>query len=147
MIETHAEIDIESTPERAWAVLWEVERYPEFLSDFNETTVEERPDPLHQVVLFEMRLFRLRTFRLALHGTPPLGLHWTLVDGSNLRHNQGDWTIEPLAEGLLRLHYRLEIDIDIAIPDAIARRLIDFNLPTAMRQFKARIEMHGAVPG
>ena len=40
----------------------------------------------------------------------------------------------------MRLTYRLELDTTIAVPDAIARRLIDFNLPTALRQFKARIE-------
>lgn len=144
MIETRAEIDIASTPERAWAVLWEVERYPEFLSDFNETQVLSRADSLTQVVAFEMRLFRLRTFRLELRGEPPFHVSWSLVDGANLRHNHGDWTIEALNDQIVRLHYRLEIDIDIPVPDAIARRLMDFNLPTAMRQFKARIEMPGA---
>lgn len=127
-------------------MLWDVQRYPEFLTDVIDTVVEPGGDAHSQIVTFEVRVFRTRKFRLHLAGDGHAALQWTLVDGTHLRQNEGEWLIEELAPGLLRLHYRLCIDIDVAVPAAIARRMIDFNLPTALRQVKARVEILAAAP-
>ncbi|MBM4343692.1 MAG: SRPBCC family protein [Deltaproteobacteria bacterium] len=144
MIETRAEIEVASAVHRAWAVVWDIARYPEFLSDVVHVRVDPADDPLELEAEFEMRVFRTRRFRLRLVGEPPHRVRWTLVEGQHLRANQGEWTLALAGGDRAQMTYRLELDTSVPVPDAISRRLIDFNLPTALRQFKARIETQGA---
>lgn len=144
MIETRAEIEVTAALAAAWAVVWDVARYPEFLSDVIAVNVTPGPTPLEVEAGFEMRVFRTRSFRLRLHGEPPDRLRWTLMDGQHLRANEGEWVLKTTAPGRVQMAYLLALDTSVPVPDAIARRLIEFNLPTALRQFKARIETRNA---
>ncbi len=140
MIETRAEIEVSAAVATAWATIWDVARYPEFLSDVIAVNVAPTQSAHELDALFEMRIFRTRSFRLRLNGEPPHRVSWTLVDGQHLRANQGEWLLQPVAGDRVQMAYRLQLDTAVPVPDAIARRLIEFNLPTALRQFKARIE-------
>jgi len=139
MVETEAEILIDAPPERVWPLLWDVARYPEFLTDVIETAVEAASER-EIVAWFDIRFFRTLRFRLRLVGEPYRSVSWTLVEGDGLTRVAGSWRVEAGAAGGVVLRYHLVVAIDVPVPDAIARRLIDFNLPTALRQIRARAE-------
>jgi ribosome-associated toxin RatA of RatAB toxin-antitoxin module len=143
MLVATADIDVECSPAMAAAVLWDVVSYPDFLSDVLEVEVADQPEV--REATFHVRVFRARQFRVALQRQVDHGLRWTLIDGEHLRSLVGSWQVVELAPGLTRLTYALEIDLDFAIPDAIARRFLDFGLPTVLRQFKARMETTAAL--
>ncbi len=143
MLAATAEIDVECSPQVAADVLWDVGAYPDFLSDVLEVEVQDQPEGRDAV--FHVRVFRARQFRVGLVRDQGYGLRWHLIAGEYLRDLQGSWTVVELAPGLTRLTYALHVDLDFAIPDAIARRFTEFGLPTVMRQFKARMETMAAL--
>lgn len=140
MIQTHLEIDVASSPQAAWAVLWDLERYPEFLTDVMDVRIDEAAAGDARVAAFEVKLFKARRFRIRVWGDEPHFIAWQLIDGEHLRQADGRWDVFPLGGGRVRLSYRLDVDLAIAVPAAIAKQVADFTLPSLLRQVRARVE-------
>lgn len=140
MIDTCAEIDIAASAERIWSVLWDVARYPEFLTDVLAVALVGPATETRMVANFDIKIFRARTVALELTAERPQRLKWRLVESEHLEFNEGEWALHPGADGAVRLSYRIRVATTAAVPAAITKRLIDFNLPAALRQFKSRIE-------
>lgn len=138
MLNAHAELDVETTLEVAFAVIWDVARYPDFLSDVMDASVEVSDGRV--IGTLDVRVFRARRLRLELWRDGVTRMAWKLVEGEHLRAVDGSWTLLELAPGLVRMTYDVGVELDFDVPDAIARRFTDFGLPTVIRQFKARIE-------
>lgn len=141
VLDARSDIEVQAPADAIFAVLWDVRRYPEFLTDVVETAVHSTGRPGEQEAAFDVQLVRIRHYTLRMVADPPRGLTWTLVHGESLRCNEGSWEIEPLDDGrTCRLVYSIRVDFALPVPDVIVRKIIERNLPMMLRQFKARIE-------
>lgn len=147
MLQTALEIDVAAAPHTAWNVLWEVERYPDFLTDVLDVRVESAGQRDQRIATFDVKVFKARRFRIHLWGEAPHFVEWKLVDGEHLRQADGRWDVQPLGPGQLRLNYRLDLDLAIPVPAAIAKQAADFTLPSLLRQMRARIESRAWMTG
>lgn len=147
MLKTALEIDVAAAAHTAWAVLWEVERYPDFLTDVLDVRVESTGHRGEQLATFDVRVFKARRFRIHLWGESPRFVAWKLVDGDHLRLADGRWDVHPQGPGRVRLAYSLDLDLSIPVPSAIAKQAAHFTLPSLLRQMRARIESREAMAG
>ncbi|GEM_PF-2748213 len=147
MATTTCEIEVHAPPEVIWAVVWDVERYPEFISDCVDAGVEpmENHDEGARQQRIEMRvqLIRPLAYTALMTGQPPLHVRWKATStGGYLTSHRGSWDIDPSTDRrTCTVRYMLEVHFQLPIPDAVIRRFADLNLPTMMRQVKARSEL------
>ena len=146
MLNTALEIDVAADAHTAWTVLWEVERYPDFLTDVLDVSVESNGNRAEQLATFDVRVFKARRFRVHMWGEAPHFVAWKLIDGEHLRIADGRWEVSTLGEGQVRLAYSLDLDLSIPVPQAIARQAAQFTLPSLLRQVRARIESRESKP-
>ena len=146
MAHTRCEIEVHAQPELIWSVLWDVERYPEFVSDCVDSEVvgpeEDAGKGPAQRVNMRVQLIRPLAYSAVMKGQPPTSVTWEAdqTDGY-LDHHSGGWTITPMGDfRTCKLVYELNVGFQLPIPDAVIRRFADLNLPTMLRQFKARAE-------
>lgn len=140
MLQTTLEIDVAATPQAAWSVLWDLERYPEFLTDVMDVRLSDAAFGEPRIAAFEVKLFKARRFRVRVWGEAPHFIAWQLIDGEHLRQADGRWDVLPLGGGRVRLCYQLDVELTIAVPQAIAKQVADFTLPSLLRQVRARVE-------
>lgn len=137
---THTEIDIDAPAEVVFGVLWDVARYPEFVSDVVDAIVEPGADPHTLRATMEVQLLRVRRYTVDMVAEPPWAIRWTLERGDSLVRNDGAWLLSPNDDGGVHVRYELGIEFALAVPDAVVRKMVDFHLPVMLKQFKARAE-------
>jgi ribosome-associated toxin RatA of RatAB toxin-antitoxin module len=141
VLDAGSDIEVHAPADAVFAVIWDVKRYPEFLTDVVETSVREIGEPGVQDADFEVQLVRIRRYTLRMVADPPRGVQWTLLEGESLRENVGSWQVLPHTDGHTCLvSYRIRVDFNLPVPDVIVRKIVEHNLPMMLRQFKARIE-------
>lgn len=138
MAEAQQTIDVDVSPEAFYAVIADVERYPEFLPAIENVRVLRREGDVVEAE-FTLHLITHIDYTLQLTGTPPTGLIWTLLEGG-LVANTGSWTLEPLPDGGTRAHYAVRVEVGMFVPGAILTRLVGRELPATLQAFKARAE-------
>lgn len=141
MVEATSDIDIDAPADVVFAVLWDAARYPDFMTDMVDASVQPGGSETEQIVVNRVQFIRSRTYSIRMRAESPLHISWALIEGENMNINEGFWRIDPVTEGTgCHLTYLLRIDLAIKLPQAIASRLASFNMPTMMRQVKARAE-------
>lgn len=157
MLEASSEIEVFAPAEVVYAVLWDVARYPDFLSDVADASVEPTNAPDGKPgddartleAVLDVVLVRPRRCRVKLLGRPPYRIDWTLLEGELQAVNDGSWLLESHPSGRSCLvRYEVRLQLTVAVPEAIVKKLVAFNLPTLLRQIKARAEhRHRQVAG
>ncbi|MCO4762846.1 MAG: SRPBCC family protein [Myxococcales bacterium] len=142
MAETRAEIEIHASPGIVYNTLWDVERYPGFLTDIIDAKVKPGRSPNLQHVIQHTRIVRAVHLSFEMNGDPTNFIQWRLTDGDNyLSQHEGSWMVEPRLDGrTCAVVYRTRFEFVGAVPEAVVRRLVDFSVPTMLRQVKARAE-------
>ena len=145
MATTECQIEVHAQPELIWGVLWDVERYPEFISDCVDAGVRpmDGDDGVRrQKIDMRVQLIRPLAYSAVMTGESPAHIAWEADEtGGYLQHHSGSWTIAPTADfRTCTVQYRLTVAFELPIPDAVIRRFADLNLPTMLRQVKARAE-------
>lgn len=139
MFDLTTSIAVNAPVDHAFAVLWDVERYPEFLTDVVDVVEDPQPKPNERIVHYTVRAPRLLHYSLHMIATPPHGIAWTLLASDLQRENHGGWQVMATPEGSL-LTVRLQMEFRLPVPEVILKKLVEFNLPVMMRQMRARIE-------
>ena len=147
-MDTQTQIAIDASVDTVFRVVWDVECYPDFVSDVVHTEVTPGTSPQEQTAEFHVKMLRVRHYLLHMVAAPPGQIRWTLARGDSLRRNDGHWRITPDATGQgCVVQYQVGLDFAMAVPDAIVRKMVEFQLPVMLRQFKARAEqVHRALP-
>lgn len=141
MFEVKSDIDVDAPAEVVFSVLWDVARYPDFMTDMVDSWAHPSDNPLEKDATHRVQFIRSRTYTVHLRAEPSTSITWKLVQGENMRINEGHWHIRPREDGAgCSLEYLLRIELALKLPDAIVKRLTAFNLPTMMRQVKAYAE-------
>ncbi len=144
---THAEQRIlPYTPEQLFALVADVERYPEFLPWCVGARVRERkPNLIVADLIIGFRMFRERfTSRVTLD--PPRRIDVTYSEGP-FRYLHNHWIFEPVANGC-----RIDFFVDFEFKSRILQRVIEVLFSEAVRRMVAAFEhrahdLYGAPTG
>ena len=121
-------------------LLCDFERYPDFITDVIDVSIEADGDDSWQVT-FNVSLFRRHlTYTLQMRKEDPYRLSWSLVGGEWLSHNEGFWFLEPLDSASTRASYSLNMTFKRLLPQNITGLLVDAFIWKVLRDFKEHAE-------
>jgi ribosome-associated toxin RatA of RatAB toxin-antitoxin module len=136
-------MSVSASPERCFAVVADLERYPEWAADIKEVVVHERDDegrPLS--VTFRAAAFGRSTSNTLVYdySHAPRSLSWTQTKGDITTRWDGSYVFEPGDGSGTDVTYHLEAELRVPIPGFIKLRATSRIMSTAMRELKARVE-------
>jgi ribosome-associated toxin RatA of RatAB toxin-antitoxin module len=137
---------VHAPPERCFAVVADVERYPEWAADVKEVHVRARDAAGRpSEVAFRVAAFgRSTSYTLAYdYSDAPRRLAWRLVEGDLTSKLDGAYGFEERPDGGTEVSYSLEIDLKVPLPSFIKRRAQSRIMHTALEDLKARVESGG----
>ncbi len=132
---THAEERVlPYTPEQLFALVADVERYPEFLPWCVAARIRERrPDLIVADLVIGFKMFRERfTSRVKLD--PPRRIDVAYTEGP-FRYLDNHWIFEPVPEGC-----RIDFFVDFEFKSRLLQRLIEVLFSEAVRRMVAAFE-------
>ena len=134
---------VSAPPERCFAVVADIEHYPEWAADIKEVTVHERDGqgrPL-QVTFRTAAFGRSTSYTLEYDfSQAPRVVAWRLTKGDITTKLDGSYVFDPATDGGTELAYHLEVEIRVPIPGFIKMRAQSRIMTTALRDLKARVE-------
>lgn len=134
---------VSAPPERCYAVVTDIERYPEWAADIKQVTVDRRDDQGRPLVCtFRAAAFgRSTSYTLEYdyHDAPHV-LAWHLTQGDITTKLDGRYVFEPSLGGGTDVTYHLEVELRVPIPGFIKLRAASRIMSTALRELKARVE-------
>lgn len=136
---------VSAAPERCYAVVTDIERYPEWAADIKQVAVEERDaDGRPLVCSFRAAAFgRSTRYTLAYdYSEAPRVVAWHLVRGDITTKLDGRYEFEPV-DGGTEVSYHLEVELRVPIPGFIKMRAASRVIATALRDLRARVEAGG----
>ena len=136
-------MSVAAPPERCFAVVADLERYPEWAADIKEVEVKERDEQGRpQLVTLRAAAFgRSTSMTLAYdYSEAPRTLSWTLTQGDITTKWDGSYVFEPNGAGGTDVTYHVEAELRVPIPGFIKMRATSRIMATAMRELKARVE-------
>jgi ribosome-associated toxin RatA of RatAB toxin-antitoxin module len=140
-----ASADIEAPLGRVWAIVADVEAWPEWQETLSAVDVEERDGEgrasLCEVV-FDAKIQTIRTVQ-RLRYEPPQSLAFAQESGS-LKSLEGSWRLEDLGGERTRATYELEAEpggfLNMLIKGAVEERLREVLVERLPGELKARAE-------
>ncbi|MHB8680909.1 MAG: SRPBCC family protein [Acidimicrobiales bacterium] len=134
---------VAAPPELCFAVVSDVERYPEWAADIKQVTVttrdaEERPVE----VSWRVGAFgRSTSYTLVYdYSDAPRTLAWKQTAGDLTSKLDGSYTFEPTGDGGTAVTYLLEVELRVPLPGFIKRRAQSRIMHIALADLKARVE-------
>jgi ribosome-associated toxin RatA of RatAB toxin-antitoxin module len=136
-------MSVSASPERCFAVVADLERYPEWAADIKQVVVEERDGEGRPL---------LATFRVAAFGRStsntlaydyseaPHILSWKQTQGDITSKWDGSWVFDPGENSGTEVTYHIEAELRVPIPGFIKLRATSRIMSTALRELKARVE-------
>src|SRR5919107_2653064 len=111
MLEGENTIEIDAAPEACYAVVVELDRYPEWQSQVRSAEVLERDAEGRPVVVETVSDARVREIKYRLRYThePPGRMSWVYVDG-DVKDLYGEYVFEAIDGGRTRATFRLSVD-------------------------------------
>ena len=134
---------VTASPERCFAVVADIERYPDWAADIKDVTVHERDDQGRPaLVSFRAAAFgRSTSYTLAYdYAQAPRVLAWRLTTGDITTKLDGSYVFDPAEGGGTEITYHLEVELRVPIPGFIKMRAQSRIMSTALRELKARAE-------
>ena len=132
---THAEQRVlPYTPEQLYALVADIERYPEFLPWCVDARIRERqPDLIVADLIIGFRMFRERfTSRVKLN--PPRRIDVAYTEGP-FRYLNNHWVFDPVPGGC-----RIDFFVDFEFRSRVLQRLIEVLFSEAVRRMVAAFE-------
>ncbi len=133
---------VEASPERCFAVVSDIESYPDWVPDLKEVDVLERDDEGRPVVCaFRAAAFgRSTSYTLVYdYSKAPEEFAWVQRDGDLTNRLDGYYRFRPVDEGRTEITYQLVAELRVPLPGFIKRRAEGNILHAAIRDLKARV--------
>lgn len=132
-------IVVDVPPKVIYEVALDFEKYPEFLSDVKQASVQNRKGK-SLIVDFDIKVIRSIQYTLKVTPAPYKNIQWDLLKGDLFKKNRGEWTFKEEGKGKTRATYSIDIEFGLFVPSMITSKLIGSNLPGMMKRFKERVE-------
>lgn len=143
---TSERLVVAATPERCFAVVADVERYPEWVADIKEVHVESRDgEGRPETVTFRAAAFgRSTTYTLTYDYTgAPGSIRWVLKQGDLTARLDGAYRFSPHGELSTEVEYELMVELRVPIPGFVKRRAEGHILHAAIKELRERVETSG----
>jgi len=134
---------VAAPPEHCFAVVSDVERYPEWVADIKEVTVVSRDDEGRPAeVDWRLGAFgRSTSYTLVYdYADAPRTLAWRQTAGDLTSKLDGNYRFERAPDGGTEVTYTLEVELRVPLPGFIKRRAQSRIMHTALEELKARVE-------
>ncbi len=137
-----ADTVIGAAPDQVYAVIADLEAYPEWADDVVRTDVVEQDDRgLPRLVAFEVDArIAMVHYVLEYQHDPPHRVRWRLVEGEMLAQLDGAYRLAPTQDDATSVHYELEAELAMPLPSFIQRRAARVILETGLAGLRARVE-------
>ncbi|MBI2083008.1 MAG: SRPBCC family protein [Deltaproteobacteria bacterium] len=132
-------IIINVSPKVIYEVALDFEKYPEFLSDVKQATIQNGKGK-SLIVDFDIKVIKSIQYTLKVTGNPYKSIQWDLIKGELFKKNSGGWVFKEEGKGKTEATYTVDIDFGLFVPSMITSKLIGSNLPSMMKKFKERAE-------
>lgn len=129
---------IDVPPKVIYEVVYDFEKYPEFLPDVKDVAIEKKGK--HLMATFEISVIKKIRYTLTFSTVPAKKIEWSFVKGDLFKDNRGSWQFEEIKKGQTKATYHVEVDFGLLVPSMITNKLVGSNLPTMMKRFKERAE-------
>jgi ribosome-associated toxin RatA of RatAB toxin-antitoxin module len=131
------------SPDELRAIVWAVEKYPEFLPEVKKVEVKERAES-SLLATFHVEVkasgFEVKTEYTVRYTMTASRIGWTLVSSPTLTKNEGEWRFEETDDGETKAHYEAEIVTTLPIGPDLQKLFADQELPRMMQRFRDRAE-------
>lgn len=137
-----SETVVTASPDEVYAVIADLESYPEWAEDVLETEVVERDaDGLPELVAFTVDA-RIATVHYVLQyqHDRPRRVRWRLVEGEMLDQLDGSYQLEAGPDGTTTVRYALEANLAVPLPSFLQRRAARAILETGLAGLRERVE-------
>jgi ribosome-associated toxin RatA of RatAB toxin-antitoxin module len=134
---------ISGSPDRCFAVVTDLERYPEWVGDLKSVQVLERDDAGRaSLVSFRAAAFgRSTSYTLSYdYSSAPREVSWVQTEGDLTTRLDGHYRFEPAGDGETKVTYTLAVELKVPIPGFVKRRAEGHILHAAIRDLKSRVE-------
>jgi ribosome-associated toxin RatA of RatAB toxin-antitoxin module len=134
---------VEASPARCFAVVADIERYPDWVGDLKEVHVLERDDESRPVVVaFRAAAFgRSTSYTLVYdYSKAPDQFGWVQRSGDLTDRLDGFYRFVETPGGGTEITYELIVELRVPLPGFIKRRAEGNILHAAIRDLKARVE-------
>ena len=145
MLEGDGTIEVNASPEDCYALVLELDRYPEWQSQVRSAEVLERDGEGRPVVVETVSDARVRVikYRLRYVHEPPHRMSWTYIDG-DVKDLNGEYRFEPAGDGRTNVTFRLAVDpgrrLGLLLRGPLADKVRDYVLNTTLEELKATLE-------
>src|SRR3954469_3019492 len=145
MLEGDGTIEVNASPEDCYALVLELDRYPEWQSQVRSAEVLERDGEGRPVVVETVSDARVRElkYRLRYKNETPGRMSWTSVDG-DVKDVNGEYRFEPVDGGRTRVTFRLEVDpgrrLGVLLRGPLADKVRDYVMGSTLDELKAEVE-------
>jgi ribosome-associated toxin RatA of RatAB toxin-antitoxin module len=129
--------------EQCFAVLVDVERYPEWAADIKDVSVVSRDSESRPLeVTWRAGAFgRSTSYTLRYdYSAAPTKLSWKQIAGDLTSKLDGTYSFERSDNGSTEVTYTLEVELRVPLPGFIKRRAQSRIMHTALEELKARVE-------
>lgn len=136
-------ITVSAGPDQCYAVAGDIERYPDWVAEIKEVTVDERDDEGRpSLVSFRVAAFgRSTSYTLSYdYSQAPKVLAWRLTKGDITTRLDGSYQFEVAGEDQTEVTYHLEVEFRVPIPGFVKMRAQGRIMANALRELKARVE-------
>jgi ribosome-associated toxin RatA of RatAB toxin-antitoxin module len=132
-----------ASPQQCFAVVSDVERYPDWAADIKHVDVARRDDSDRALeVTFRAAAFgRSTSYTLDYdYGGAPRTISWRQIRGDLTTKLDGAYTFDDAGEGRTQVTYVLEVELRVPLPGFIKRRAQSRIMHTALEDLRARVE-------
>lgn len=134
---------VAAPPAECYAVVADVERYPEWAADIKSVTIVARDEAGRpSVVTFRAAAFgRSTSYTLAYdYAQAPRELSWKQTAGDLTAKLDGSYRFEPADGDATEVSYTLDVELRVPLPGFIKRRAQSRIMHIALSELKARVE-------
>lgn len=135
------DIMIEAPADTVWAVIADLEAYPEWAEGIRSAEVHESDDqgwPLEASFVADARIDTLR-YRIAYTWGQDT-VSWRLVESDKLSKLDGTYDVSESDGGDTHVAYRLDVDVSLPVPGFLKKRAARHILQSGLDGLKSRAE-------
>lgn len=134
-------IVVDAGPDAVLDVITDFAAYPQWQEEIREVEVleaDERGRGTRVRFFVDARLFRTRMVLAYDHADTSIA--WHLVEGDQLRRNDGRYHLTDCGDGTTEVTYHLEIEPSVPVPGRLRRRAAQRIVEGALAGMKRRVE-------
>jgi ribosome-associated toxin RatA of RatAB toxin-antitoxin module len=136
-------IEIDASPEELFAIVSDLESYPEWVDAMREVEILDVDDndlPLRSTMTLDVSVRTVR-YTLSYEYDYPVSMEWTSEEGGDIRRIDGSYRFDQDAEGEpTTVTYELTIDPGFPVPGFLMRKAQQAIISAALNGLKQQAE-------